>query len=155
MMSREELKEKILSVLPKAEFAEGGQWLTILTPKEKINSFCKILKETPGLGFDYLFCQTGLDFPDKFAVVYHLESTETRLEIVLKAFIPNKENPEIETVADIFKTAEFHEREIYDFFGIHFKNHPDMRRIFLDEISDQIGHPFRKDYVDEVNIIER
>lgn len=154
-MSNEALKEKILTALPKAEFAEGGQWLTILAPKEKIHSFCKTLKESPELGFDYLFCETGVDYPDKFAVIYHLESTVSHEVIVLKAFIPNKENPEIETVSDIYRTAEFHEREIYDFFGINFKNHPDMRRIFLDEISDMIGHPFRKDYVDEVNIIER
>lgn len=154
-MSNDELKEKILAALPKAEFAEGGQWLTLLVPKERIHTFCKTLKETPGLEFDFLFCQTGVDYPDKFAVIYHLESIEFRNVIVLKAFIPNKENPEIETVSDIYQTAEYHEREIFDFFGIHFKNHPDLRRIFLDEISDQIGHPFRKDYVDEVNIIER
>lgn len=154
-MSNEELKEKILAVLSKAEFAEAGQWLTIMAPKEKINAFCKTLKETPGLEFDYLFNVTGVDFPDKFRVVYHLESTVSHCVVVIKADIPNKENPEIGTVSDLYHTADLHEREIFDFFGINFKNHPDMRRIFLDEISDQIGHPFRKDYSDPVNIIER
>ncbi len=154
-MNNEVLKEKILAVLPKAEFAPAGQWLTITLPKERIRSYCQTLKDSPELRFDFLFCQTGLDLADQFQVIYHLESTEFRYVIVLKASIPNKENPEIDTVSDIYRTAEFHEREIYDFFGIHFKQHPDLRRIFLDEISDMIGHPFRKDYKDEVNIIER
>jgi NADH-quinone oxidoreductase subunit C len=154
-MSNDELKEKILAVLPKAEFAEGGKMLTIITPKEKIHSLCKTLKEAPGLMFDYLFNVTGVDYADKFAVVYHMESSEFHHVVVIKALIPNKENPELETVSDLFQTANFHEREVYDFFGINFKNHPDMRRIFLDEISDTIGHPLRKDYIDEVNIIER
>ncbi len=154
-MNKEELKEKVLAALPKAEFAEGGNWLTLNVPKEKIKSFCQTLKETPGLEFDFLFCQSGADFPDHLMVIYHLESSKTHDIVVLKAAIPNKDNPEIETVSEVFRTAEFHEREIYDFFGIEFKHHPDMRRVFLDEISDRIGHPFRKDYTDEVNIIER
>lgn len=154
-MNNESLKEKIQALLPAATFTEGRQWLSIVVPKEKIHSFLSSLKSDPDLSFDYLFCQTGVDYADKMAVVYHLESSTHRHVIEVTAFIPNREEPEIRTVSDIFLTANFHEREIYDFFGIVFKNHPDMRRIFLDEISDSIGHPFRKDYKDEVNIIER
>jgi NADH-quinone oxidoreductase subunit C len=154
-MNNEELKEKILVLVPKAEFKEGSRYLTAIVPKEKIHSLCKSLKEGEDTAFDYLFCLTAIDYPDRMTVVYHMESTIHRHCLVLKADIPNRENPVIETVSDIWITADYHEREAYDFFGIEFKNHPDLRRLFLDEISDNIGHPMRKDYVDEINIIER
>lgn len=156
-MNNEELKSKILTLASDTEFAEGGQYLTASVPYRKINAVCKALKEGADTAFDYLFNLTGVDYleQNQMAVIYHLESTKHNHIVVLKALIPNRETPEIETVSDIWVGANFHEREAYDFFGIVFKNHPDMRRIFLDEISDAIGHPFRKDYVDEVNIIER
>jgi NADH:ubiquinone oxidoreductase subunit C len=156
-MNHEELKSKILALASDTEFAEGGQYLTASVPYRKINAICKALKEGADTAFDYLFNLIGVDYleQNQMAVIYHLESTTHRHIVVLKAIIPTRENPEIETVSNIWKGADFYEREVYDFFGIVFKNHPDLRRIFLDEISDAIGHPFRKDYVDEVNIIER
>ena len=72
--------------------------------------------------------------------------------MVLKVKISDRENPAVDTVSDIWKTAEFHEREVYDLFGIKFNNHPDLRRILLEE--DWEGYPLRKDYKDEVNIVE-
>jgi NADH-quinone oxidoreductase subunit C len=154
-MSNEELKQKILTLVPKAEFVEGTGYLTVVVPKEKIRSLGKSLKEDPEMAFDYLFNLTGVDYSDRMCVVYHLESSVFHHCLVIKANIPNREKPEIDTVSDLWWTANTHEREAFDFFGINFKNHPDMRRLFLDEISDNIGHPFRKDYVDEINIIER
>ena len=65
----------------------------------------------------------------------------------------NRENPEFDTVSDLWITAEWHEREAYDLLGIRFKNHPDMRRILMDEQFQ--GYPLRKDFVDEINLIER
>ena len=85
-------------------------------------------------------------------VVYHFNSTQLKHNVVIKAKINSREKPEIETISDIWRTAEFHEREVYDLFGIVFKNHPDLRRIFLED--DWEGYPLRKDYVDEVNIVE-
>ena len=85
-------------------------------------------------------------------VVYHLESTVHGHKMVLKVKISDRENPAVDTVSDIWKTAEFHEREVYDLFGIKFNNHPDLRRILLEE--DWEGYPLRKDYKDEVNIVE-
>jgi NADH:ubiquinone oxidoreductase subunit C len=154
-MNNEELKQFVTNIVPKAEFAEGGQYLTVTLPKENIKKLAKALFETAETAFDYLFNLTGVDYGDKMCVFYHLESTRFHHCIVLKAFIPDREEPSIDTVSDIWQTANFHEREAYDFFGITFKNHPDLRRIFLDEIAPDIGHPFRKDYVDEINIIER
>ncbi|MEI6575146.1 MAG: NADH-quinone oxidoreductase subunit C [Bacteroidota bacterium] len=156
-MNNEELKSKIQSLASDTEFVESGQYLTANVPYRKINAICKNLKEGADTAFDYLFNLTGMDYleQNQMAVIYHLESTTFHHIVVLKAIIPTRENPEIETVSNVWVGANFHEREVFDFFGITFKNHPDMRRIFLDEISDSIGHPFRKDYVDEVNIIER
>ena len=85
-------------------------------------------------------------------VIYHLRSSPHHHSIVLKAQIEDRENPKVDTVSDIWRTAEFHERETYDFFGIVFKDHPDLRRIFLED--DWVGFPLRKDYVDEINIID-
>ena len=156
-MNNEALKSKIQALASDTEFVETGQYLTASVPYRKIHAICKGLKEGADTAFDYLFNLTGIDYLEKnqMAVIYHLESTEFHHIVVLKAIIPTRENPEIESLCDLYAGANFHEREVYDFFGINFKNHPDMRRMFLDEISDNIGHPFRKDYVDEVNIIER
>jgi NADH-quinone oxidoreductase subunit C len=85
-------------------------------------------------------------------VIYHLKSTELNHYTVIKARIDSREKPEIDTVCDIWLTAEFHEREVYDLFGIVFRNHPDLRRIFLDE--EWVGYPLRKDYEDPYNMIE-
>ena len=85
-------------------------------------------------------------------VIYHLKSNQYNHSFVLKARIENREKPEIDTVCNIWRTAEFHEREVYDLFGIVFNNHPDLRRIFLED--DWEGWPLRKDYVDEINIVE-
>lgn len=156
-MNNEELKSKIQTLASDTEFVESGQYLTAHVPYRKIHSVVKGLKEDADTAFDYLFNLTGVDYLEKnqMAIVYHLESTQYHHIVVLKAFIPTRENPEIESISDLYQGANFHEREVYDFFGINFKNHPDLRRIFLDEITDSIGHPFRKDYVDEINIIER
>lgn len=154
-MSNEELKQFVLNVVPKAEFAEGGEYLTVILPKENIKKLCKTLFESPETAFDFLFNLSGIDYADHLSVIYHLESTSLNHCIVLKVNIPDRVDPSVETVTDIWLGANFHEREVFDFFGIKFKNHPDLRRILLDEIAPDIGYPLRKDYVDEINIIER
>ena len=82
-----------------------------------------------------------------FFVVYHLTSRQHKHTLVIKAKIEDRDHAVIDTVSDLWKTANFHEREIYDLFGVKFTNHPDLRRIFLDD--DWVGHPLRKDYTDE------
>jgi len=146
------LKEKILSLVPGAEFQENKQYLTFLIPSDKMHELALKLKNEPEFNFDYLYCLSGVDYPKYLEIVYHLESTGHRHELVLKVRTAGRENANADTVCDIWKTAEFHEREIYDLLGIKFNHHPDMRRIFLDE--DWKGYPLRKDYVDEVNIVE-
>lgn len=152
-MNKEEFKSRLLTLLPDAEISENKQFLTVTADARHLHRFAEILRYSEHLMFDYLFCLSGVDYKDSFTVVYHLSSTVFRHEIVLKVKIADREKPHIDTVSDIWRTAEFHEREVFDFFGIRFNNHPDMRRIFLDETTIK-GYPLRKDYVDK-NIIER
>lgn len=152
-MESNQLKEMILKEVPNAEFHEEGQFPTVIVPKDKISSFAGFLKSNKDTAFDYLFCESAIDFEDHFMMVYHLESTTHRHQLVVKARIDDRENPEIESLCSTWIGAEYHEREIFDLFGIHFTNHPDLRKIFLD--NDWVGFPMRKDYTDPVNIVER
>ncbi len=151
-MSNEELKTKILAICPEAVLTESKQYLNALVPREKLHEVALKLKESEDLAFDYLFCLSGADYPEYMSVIYHLESTSHKHALVLKVNTGDRENPEIDTVCDIWKTAEFHEREVYDMLGVRFKNHPDLRRLLLWE---GWGFPQRKDYVDEVRIVDR
>jgi len=99
--------------------------------------------------FDFLSCITGLDNgANSLEIIYHLYSIPYNHPIVLKVTLEkNKENsplPQIDTVSHIWAAANWHEREIFDLVGIHFLNHPDLRRILLP--NDWQGHPLRKDY---------
>lgn len=151
-MDNEALKEFILQRVPEAEISQGTQYLQAVVPSAKARSLLSELKSSPETSFDYLFCLTGVDWPQHMEVVYHLKSTTFNHMVVIKAKINTRENPETETVCDIWRTAEFHEREVYDLFGIVFNNHPDLRRLLLTD--DWVGYPMRKDYVDNVNMIE-
>ena len=152
-MNKEQLKEKIHSIDSNIEMTEGPQYLTLKVSPEKLHSTASILKNTPELAFDYLICLTGNDMAECCSVVYHLESTKLGHALVLKVDTKNRENAVLDSVSDIWITADFHEREVFDLVGITFTNHPDMRRIFLDE-EDWVGYPLRKDYTDN-NIVSR
>ncbi len=146
------LKERILGLVPEATLVENKQFLTFVIPAAKMHDLALKLKYEADLAFDYLFCQSGVDMVKTLQVVYHLESTTLIHQLELKVETADRENPVFDTVCDIWMTAEFHEREIFDLMGIRFNNHPDLRRLFLDE--EWKGYPLRKDYVDEVNIVE-
>jgi len=84
-------------------------------------------------------------------MVYHLRSISQKNIVVVKAKM-DRNDPQIATVSDIWRTAEFHEREAYDLFGVQFIDHPDLRRLFLTD--DYEGFPLRKDFEDPVNMIK-
>ncbi len=112
---------------------------------------CKQLRlQTQTSDFDYLFCLTCIDWKTHFTMVYHFSSTRYRHNIVVKSKI-DRTNPEIETVSDIWRTAEMLEREVYDLFGVKFLHHPDLRRLIMPD--DWEGWPLRKDFEDPVNMI--
>ena len=134
------------------EFSEeGSQFLNIFVQPEQLHALMAQLKSNEQTHFDYLFCLSGVDWGTELGVVYHLESTIQRHSIVVKVKTPDRENPTLDSVYDIWMTAEFHEREVYDFFGIKFNNHPNLKRLFLTDEWE--GWPLRKDYVDEINMV--
>lgn len=134
------------------EFSEEkSQFLNVWVSPEELHQFMTLLKNDSETRFDLLFCQTGVDWGKELGVVFHLESTFYRHILAVKSKTADRENPKIPSVSDIWATAEFHEREIFDFFGIHFINHPNLKRIFLTE--EWSGFPLRKDYIDEINMI--
>jgi len=152
MLNKEELSEIIRTHVPEAVFPEGTQLLEVIVPAEKLFSLAERLKSDPLLAFDYLISQTAVDFTTKFTVVCHLDSVKFRHMLVLKTELTDRENPVVDSLTALYPTAEFFEREIFDLFGIRFNNHPNLKRLFLE---DDYGFPLRKDFRDEINIIER
>ena len=105
----------------------------------------KILKENEKLKFNQLIDLTAVDYPNKknrFEMVYILLSVEFNFRIIIKFFI--NENESIDSITNLFPAANWYEREVWDLFGIAFKNHPDLRRLLTD--YGFIGHPLRKDF---------
>lgn len=151
-MTNQALQQLLGSWQPELEFTEEeSQFLNITVPAEHLHDLMAQLKSDPETQFDYLFCLSGVDWGEKLGIVYHLESTTKRHIIVVKVSAEDRETPVLDSVFDIWATAEFHEREVFDFFGIKFTNHPNLKRLFLTE--DWIGYPLRKDYEDETNMI--
>jgi NADH:ubiquinone oxidoreductase subunit C len=151
-MQKQELTDFLKGLFPEAEFPENTQLPEMVVPAEKLHNTANLLKSDKNLAFDYLISLTAVDYLKNMTVVYHLESTQFRHVLVLKTILNDRENPVVETVSDIWPTAEPHENEVFDLFGIRFNNHPMPRRLFL---TDDYGFPLRKDFQDEVNIIER
>ena len=151
-MTKEELKPKITELLAGAAFDETGEWLNIsIDPKDWL-PLAQQLRHDEGLQFDYLFCVTCIDWKTHLAMVYHLSSTIFRHNIVIRSIL-NNDKPEIESVSHIWRTAEFHEREAYEMFGVDFLNHPDLRLLILPD-GWEGRNPLRKDFEDPVNMIK-
>lgn len=151
-MVTEELKTRITELLPAAAFEEAGEWLNIIIDPKDWLSLAGKLRNDEQLYFDFLFCITCIDWKTHLTMVYHLTSTKFRHNIVVKAKL-NTNSPEIATVSSIWKTAEFHEREVYEMFGVNFLNHPDLRLLILPD-GWEAKNPMRKDFEDPVNMIK-
>jgi len=151
-MDKLQLAEFIKSIDPDLEIIQGKQFTEITLIPEKLHSFAKQLRERKEVLFDFLFNLSGVDYGQDLGIVYHLRSTLFEHSVVLKIRTSDREHPNFDTVSDIWKTADFLEREVYDLLGIKFNNHPDLRRLFLDS---SWGFPLRKDYVDDINIVTK
>ncbi len=150
-MTNETIKEYITAHAPEATYDETGEWLNIVVGSNQLKSLATVLYGQP-LQMDFLFCLTCVDFKTHLTMVYHLTSSKDRtINIVIKANV-DRTKPVIETVSDIWRTAEFHEREVFEMFGVEFANHPDLRRLILEE--DFKGFPLRKDFEDPINMIK-
>lgn len=152
IMNNEELKTKITELPASASFEEGGEWITVNIDAKELVPFAQQLRHDTSLQFDYLFCLTCVDWKTHLGMVYHLTSTVFRHSIVIKSKL-DISKPEIETVCHIWRTAEFHEREVYEMFGVDFINHPDLRLLILPD-GWEGKNPMRKDFEDAVNMIK-
>ncbi len=139
----EYLQEKHAGKLEFTEAEVGQPWVT--ASAEGFEALAKLLRDDPELRFDTLMCLSGVDYPDEeeLGVTYHLHSTSFGHSLVLKVRVP-AEKPAVPSVEQIWKTADWHEREAWDLLGIRFESHPNLKRILTPE--DWEGHPLRKNY---------
>ncbi len=151
-MTNDSLIQSISRLDPDAEIRMGIDYVEAIIPRENLIKVMNHLKNDNDFLFDYLICLSGADFADHLKVIYHLESTTHNHVIVIKVKTENRENAVIDSVSQIWPTADPHENEVFDLLGIRFNNHPEPRRLFLD---DNWGYPLRKDYSDDVHIVSR
>ena len=154
-MTPNEIYEKLKAKFGEAKvpgFVEnevGDNWVNV-TP-DAIAEVGLFLRDDPEMKFDGCQCLSGMDWGDKLGVVYHLYSYNLSHRLVIHVDVERSENPlepspqEVQSVAGLWPTANWHEREAYDMFGIRFANHPDFRRILCPD--DWEGWPLRKDYM--------
>jgi NADH:ubiquinone oxidoreductase subunit C len=150
-MTQEELKLRLSEIHPPFTFDEGTELVTARLEPGNWKDVAQLLLNHNDLQFDFMVFITCVDWKTNLGMVYCLRSSAHGHNLIIKIQI-DREQPEIETVSDLWRTAEFHEREVYDLFGVRFINHPDLRRLFLTE--DWQGWPLRKDYEDDINMIK-
>src|SRR5512147_1727879 len=131
-MNREELQAYLGGMGTALAFEEGGEWINMFVEPGEFRVLMEKLRGDEQLLFDYMFCLTCVDWKTHLTMVYHLSSTRHRHNIVVKSKL-NRDKPEIETICNIWRTAEFHEREVYEMFGVNFLHHPDLRLLILPE----------------------
>ena len=155
------LKKKFGDKITGSNMTAIDPWIEV--SPEGLVDVCTYLRDEPTLRFNFLNCISGVDYlepdPKKAAktgwephteVVYHLWSLPNKVSLVLKVILPRWKDgvegqlPEVPTVSGVWRTADWHEREVYDLSGIRFLGHPNHRRILCPE--DWVGHPLRKDY---------
>jgi len=151
-MTNEELKIAIDGLPVNAVYEEAGEWLNVNVDAGAFKFFAQQLRHEAPLQFDFLFCVTCIDWKTHLTMVYHLDSTIHRHQLVIRVKL-DAANAAIKTVSDIWQTANFHEREVYELFGVDFINHPDLRLLILPD-GWEGKNPLRKDFEDPVNMIK-
>lgn len=148
-----EILELLQKKFKEIEFGfEDAMQSQIIIPKENIFVVCYYLLNNNKLYFDFLNCISGVDNGVEvgtFDILYHISSVPFEHSVVLKCSLNREinENFNIDSVSGVWKSADWHEREIFDFFGLKFSNHPDLRRILMP--ADWKGYPLRKDYEEQ------
>mgnify|MGYP006269476605 CR=1 FL=1 len=138
----QEVARRIGERVPQSVVETSQSW--VLVRPETVFQVAQFLKNAPGLEFDYLTCLTGADYLDYLEVVYILTSMKHNHSVVLKTRC-TREKPEVPSVVEVWRGADYQEREVYDLLGIRFVGHPNMKRLFLWEGFQ--GHPLRRDYL--------
>lgn len=152
-MNSEELIQKVCALESRARKSEKRtDPVCVEIPSDILLSFLKRLRTEPDLSFDMLLSHTAIDWlaDGKFELVYNLTSITHQHLLMVSCYIP-RDNPVISTVSSIWKIAEYQEREVYDFYGVLYDDHPDLRRLFLED--DWKGFPMRKDYKDDFILV--
>lgn len=134
------IQEIIGKVCLEAVFEENEVALAVV-PDAKWHTVAETLKKA---GYDWLACVVGEDWGDALGCTYYIKSTSDYSMVSVKVTTTDRENPMLHSVYDVWEIARLEEREVYDFYGIKFINHPDMRRLYLR--NDWVGFPLRKDY---------
>jgi NADH-quinone oxidoreductase subunit C len=146
MLDFQQLVEIVKKVTIDIRTDEKAMPKAIVAPASEMKKICTELYQNPSAYFDMLSCLTGIDNgveANTLEVVYNLYSIPFNHHLMLKVILP-RENPVIDSVAEIWGTANWHERETAEMFGINFNDHPDLRRLLLP--ADWEGNPLRKDY---------
>ena len=145
-----EIQDKLVATFGSAvfQFNQEKDIFSFEADADKITAVILFLKNDPTLRFHFLTDLCGVHYPDneeerQFAVVYHLHNWYENKRIKIKAFI-NGSKPEIKTVSNIFLSSNWMERETYDFFGINFIGHPQLKRIL--NMDEMVSHPMRKEF---------
>ncbi len=127
--------------------------LTLVVKEQALSDAMRLLRDHPECRFEQLIDLCGLDYSgygdgawegSRFAVAYHLLSVSLNQRVRVRVFCPDDDLPQVDSVVDIWPSANWYEREAFDLYGIVFEGHPDLRRILTD--YGFIGHPFRKDF---------
>ena len=143
-MRADELSGRIKDRLPGVVAAR--EEATTVVERDELHSSLAWLRDEADLAFDFLSDLTATDWPGRdprFWIAYHLFSMEHRHRLRVKVGVP-QDDPHVPSVVQLYPTANWHEREVYDLFGIEFDGHPDPRRIIMPD--DWEGHPLRKDH---------
>ncbi len=142
-LASSEIAQRIGKELLQAEPRAEGD--AVVVEPGSILEVARFLRETPDLDFDYLVSITAVDRWDYLEVVYRLVSREHNHSLVLKARCGDRENAGLPSVVELWRGADFQEREVFDLMGIRFEGHPNLRRILTWEGFE--GHPLRKDFL--------
>ncbi len=150
-MTAQEIKTLLSSEINDLEITmrENSTPEALGVPASKLKEVMNFLHQDARCYFDMLSCLTGVDLGEDqnaMEVIYHLNSIPKGMSLTIIVSL-DREAPRVSTVTDIWRTADWHEREAYDLLGIHFEGHPDLRRILLP--NDWEGHPLRKDYKEQ------
>lgn len=137
------LETIINQLFPEQALSKWAQFTALNVGRDKLYAVCEQLAHHPGLQFDMLVCLTAIDRMTQLEVVYHLRSTVTSQELIVKTELVEPQL-ELPSVTPLWKSAVLFEMEVYDMFGITFTGHPDLRRLFMPE--DWEGYPLRKSY---------
>ena len=137
-----EIQDKINQLCPQAQVDTNGEFPLVTVEDAQWHALACALKTQ--LHYDVLSAVIGMDWTETMGCIYYLTNTSTHELLHVKVTTSDRENPRLHSVVDVWPVANFQEREVYDFFGIVFIGHPDMRRMFLR--NDWVGHPLRKDY---------